>query len=121
MCACHDEPDDRKRYRRSESNRTRDWLAAPERGLGEIVADVAEDVGDLIAKEHERNDHCDRDDRDDQRILNKTLARVVVHERDHPTPLPTTTTAARQPTVRSFDCGPLRRQSLKTGTSIDAP
>src|SRR5712692_10201846 len=57
--------------------------------LGEVVADVAEDVRELISQEDHRDDDRDGDDRDDQCVLNDSLAVLFVDEirQDHPTPL----------------------------------
>src|SRR5712664_65556 len=48
--------------------------------LREVVADVAEDVRDLIAEEDHRDDDRDRDDGDDECIFDETLAFLVTHE-----------------------------------------
>src|SRR6266545_4306490 len=53
---------------------------AAEVELREVVADVAEDVLDLAAKEHHRHDDRDRDDRDDECVLHETLAFLVTDE-----------------------------------------
>src|SRR5438105_3734485 len=52
--------------------------------LGEVVADVAEDVLDLTAQEHHGDDDRDGDNGDDESVLDKTLALVVSEERQHP-------------------------------------
>src|SRR6266511_956184 len=46
------------------------------RSLGEVVADVAEDVLDLAPQEDHRDDDGDGDDCDDEGILNEALAFV---------------------------------------------
>jgi hypothetical protein len=53
--------------------------------LREVVADVAEDVLDLVAKEDHRDDDRDRDHRDDQCVLDQALPVVVTDEllKDH--------------------------------------
>src|SRR6266705_4760436 len=53
------------------------------RCLGEVVADVAEDVRNLAAKEDHRDDNGDGDDGDDKCVLNQTLAFVVAQECEH--------------------------------------
>ena len=51
--------------------------------LGEVVADVAEDVRNLAAKEDHRDDNGDGDDGDDECVLDQTLAFVVAQECKH--------------------------------------
>src|SRR5438034_10211716 len=53
-------------------------------GLRQIVADVAEDVRELIAEEDHRDDDRDGDDGDDECVFDKTLAGVIAKEADHP-------------------------------------
>jgi hypothetical protein len=53
------------------------------RGLGEVVADVAEDVRNLAAKEDHRDDNGDGDDGDDECVFDQTLAFVVAQECEH--------------------------------------
>src|SRR5882672_9323426 len=53
------------------------------RSLGEVVADVAEDVRNLAAKEDHRDDNGDGDDGDDKCVLDQTLAFVVAQECEH--------------------------------------
>src|SRR5437868_8565217 len=53
------------------------------RELGEVVADVAEDVLDLAAKEDHRDDHGDGNDGDDECVLDQALAFVVAQECKH--------------------------------------
>jgi hypothetical protein len=59
-----------------------DALASARRGgeLREVVADVAEDIRDLIAKEDHRDDDRDRDDRDDECIFDEALAFLITDE-----------------------------------------
>src|SRR2546427_3755165 len=52
--------------------------------LGEVVADVAEDVLKLTAQEDHGDDDSDRDDSDDECVLHETLAFVVTEECEHP-------------------------------------
>src|SRR5438309_608656 len=52
--------------------------------LGEVVADVAEDVLKLTAQENHGDDDSDRDDSDDESVLHETLAFVVTEECEHP-------------------------------------
>ena len=47
------------------------------RSLGEVVADVAEDVRNLAAKEDHRDDNGNGDDGDDECVFDQTLAFVV--------------------------------------------
>jgi hypothetical protein len=54
--------------------------SARRRELREVVADVAEDVRDLIAEEDHRDDDRDRNDRDDECIFDETLAFLFTHE-----------------------------------------
>jgi len=49
-------------------------------GLREVVADVAEDVLDLTPKEDHGDDHGDRDDGNDERVLDQSLTAVVAEE-----------------------------------------
>src|SRR6266545_8255750 len=53
---------------------------AAEVELREVVADVAEDVLDLAAKEHHRHDDRDRDDRDYECVFHESLAFLVTNE-----------------------------------------
>src|SRR2546430_15178585 len=53
------------------------------RALGEVVADVAEDVLDLAAEEDHRDDHGDGDDGDDECVFDQALAFVVAQECQH--------------------------------------
>jgi hypothetical protein len=63
------------------------WIGGGRRGrLGEVVADVAEDVLELIAKEDHCDDHGDRDDGDDECIFDETLAVLFPEERVHTGP-----------------------------------
>ena len=45
--------------------------------LGELVADVAEDVRDQRAKEQQRHDHDDRDEGEKQTVLNEGLTFLI--------------------------------------------
>src|SRR2546428_3900438 len=51
--------------------------------LGQVVTDVAEDVLDLAAKEEHGHDDRDRDDGDDESVLNETLALFLTKESQH--------------------------------------
>jgi hypothetical protein len=51
--------------------------------LGEVVADVAEDVLDLTAEEEHCNDDRDRDNGDDESVFDQSLAFVVPKECEH--------------------------------------
>src|SRR5207247_11379699 len=53
------------------------------RCLGEVVADVAEDVRNLAAKEDHRDDNGNGDDGDDECVFDQTLAFVVAQECEH--------------------------------------
>ena len=53
------------------------------RALGEVVADVAEDVLDLAPQEDHRDDDGDGDDCDDERVLNEALSFVFADECEH--------------------------------------
>src|SRR5207247_10057355 len=53
------------------------------RCLGEVVADVAEDVRNLAAKEDHRDDNGDGDDGDDKCVFDQTLSFVVTQECEH--------------------------------------
>src|SRR5258705_2238432 len=53
------------------------------RRLGQVVADVAEDVLDLTTKEDHGDDDGNRDDSDDECILDEALALFVTEESDH--------------------------------------
>src|SRR5438552_7321330 len=55
-------------------------IAIVPRALGEVVADVAEDVLDLAAEEDHRDDHGDGDDCDDEFVVDQALAFVVVEK-----------------------------------------
>jgi hypothetical protein len=59
-----------------------DALASARRDgeLREVVADVAEDVRDLIAEEDHRDDDRDGDDRDDECIFDEALAFLFADE-----------------------------------------
>jgi hypothetical protein len=50
------------------------------RRLREVVADVAEDVRDLVAKEDHGNDDRDRNDRDDECIFDQALTVLFTGE-----------------------------------------
>src|SRR5207249_11143767 len=52
-------------------------------GVGEVVADVAEDVRSLAAKEDHRDDNGNGDDGDDECVFDQTLAFVVAQECEH--------------------------------------
>src|SRR5438105_5498701 len=51
--------------------------------LGEVVADVAEDVLELTAQEDHGDDDRDGDNSDDECVLHETLAFVVTEECEH--------------------------------------
>src|SRR5688572_4374716 len=51
-----------------------------QRVLGEVVADVAEDVLDLVAKEDHRDDDGNGDDSDDECVLDQSLTVVFADE-----------------------------------------
>jgi hypothetical protein len=51
--------------------------------LGQVVANVAEDVLQLAAKEDHGHDHGNSDDGNDEGVLDKTLALFLTKERDH--------------------------------------
>src|SRR5207245_4850218 len=53
------------------------------RRLGEVVADVAEDVRNLAAQEDHRDDNGNGDDGDNECVLDQTLAFVVAQECEH--------------------------------------
>src|SRR5436309_16123986 len=53
------------------------------RCLGEVVADVAEDVRNLAAKEDHRDDNGNGDDGDDECVFEQTLAFVGAQECEH--------------------------------------
>lgn len=46
----------------------------------EIVADILEDRGDLRAKQDQRANDDDGDERDDERVLHETLAAVAAEQ-----------------------------------------
>ena len=52
-------------------------LPVDEVELGELVADVAEDVRNERAKEQQRDDHDDRDEGEKQTVLNEGLSFLV--------------------------------------------
>jgi hypothetical protein len=51
--------------------------------LGEVVADVAEDVLELTAQEDHGDDDSDGDDSNDECVLHQALAFVVTEECEH--------------------------------------
>src|SRR6266550_7498653 len=51
--------------------------------LGEVVADVAEDVRELVAEEDHRDDDRDRDHRDDERVFDEALTPLVAPKALH--------------------------------------
>jgi hypothetical protein len=51
--------------------------------LGQVVADVAEDVLELAAKEDHGDDDRDGDDGNDECVLDEPLAFVVTNELEH--------------------------------------
>src|SRR5262249_12502819 len=53
----------------------------PARRLGQVVPDVAEAVLQLPLQEDHRGESRDRDDSDDERVLNEALSLVVAEER----------------------------------------
>jgi hypothetical protein len=59
-----------------------DALASARHGgeLREVVADVAEDVLDLLAEEDHRYDDRDGDDRDDECVFHEALAVFLTDE-----------------------------------------
>src|SRR5687767_14676780 len=66
--------------RRPRAGRRSTRLQKCQRVLGEVVADVAEDVLDLVAKEDHRDDDGDGDDGNDECVLDKSLAVVFADE-----------------------------------------
>jgi hypothetical protein len=51
---------------------------APE--LREVVPHVRKEIADLVFHEYEHEDDCDRDDHDDQGVLDHSLTLIVVPE-----------------------------------------
>src|SRR4029077_9833224 len=70
----------RTKGRRSPSRRAPPFPHICALRLGEVVADVAEDVLDLTAEEDHRDDDGDGDDSDDEGILDQALAVILAEE-----------------------------------------
>src|SRR3979490_406801 len=56
--------------------------------LGQVVADVAEDVLELAAEEDHGNDDRNGDNSDDEGVLDEALAIVLTEESEHSVDLP---------------------------------
>src|SRR2546423_3741153 len=72
-------PSRRRKERRSPPGERRPFLIS-RLDLGEVVADVAEDVLDLAPQEDHGDDHGDGDDRDDEGVLDQALTVVLADE-----------------------------------------
>jgi hypothetical protein len=51
--------------------------------LREVIADVRKVVRELVAEKDHRNDNCNRDDRDDECVFDKSLAFFALKKLDH--------------------------------------
>src|SRR6266550_7314968 len=77
LCAA---PSRGRKERRSPPGERRPFVDSRDLELGEVVADVAEDVLDLTPQEEHRDDHGNGDDCDNEGILDQALTVVFAEE-----------------------------------------